>query len=384
MATTRYTYTDSNRVIRAVAANMDMLSPTQAVLLRLLGFGNDNLRMINPTSWSQDKIEWLTDTEHPRSILVNEALDNSETDVTLDTGQGAYVKDYSIIKIGDEVMLVTAHASADVLTVTRGWGGSTAAAHDDDSTIYLLGPAALEGGAFESNYSTTSSVVYNYNQIFRYKLSASRSAMKAPQYGDTQDPLAREMMKLWDDGGTAGQAAKDLMMTFYHGRRNASARSSTVPGTMGGFEQFVTTNAVSGASQQIDKPKIHSMLRSIVDAGGEATHIVGSTYMIEKVAALYEDERRTTRDELLGGSEIQQIISPAHPMPIKLVADYLCPTDRLYFINTSYCGWVPFDEFMYKELPTSNDGVDWGFVGEYTFVARNENKMGYLYGLATA
>lgn len=69
-----------------------------------------------------------------------EALDTTETGIDLANGEGALFEVYQYIRIDDELMLVTAitegeGAAADVLTVTRGVNGSTAAAHDDASTI---------------------------------------------------------------------------------------------------------------------------------------------------------------------------------------------------------------------------------------------------------
>jgi hypothetical protein len=314
-------------------------------------------------------------------------MDTTETAMDVATGTGAYIKDHSLVKVGTEVMYVSAHASADTLTVVRGWGtanqGTSGVASSSGATLTILGPASVEGGAFPDTYTTDTSAVVNYTQTMRYKLSVTGDAMEAEYYGyEGQDPLEYQMRKLWADSGQAGQAAKDLAMTFYHGQ--AVQRASGVGGSMGGLEEYVTTNATSGASQQIDLPKIHSMLRSIVDVGGEVSHIIGSTLQIEKIASLYEDQRRYTQESLLGGSEVQQIMTTAHPMPIKLVPDYLCPNDRVYFVNTDYVGWVPYREFDYKELPTANDAVDWGLVGTYTFVARKENCMGYYHTLATS
>ena len=65
----------------------------------------------------------------PDSTLSNEALDDSETDVTVDSGSHFLVGD--LIRIDNEIMEVTS-ISGDDLTVIRGTHGSTAASHSDN------------------------------------------------------------------------------------------------------------------------------------------------------------------------------------------------------------------------------------------------------------
>ena len=66
------------------------------------------------------------------SLLAETGFDSSETDVSVDDGTDFAVGD--VIRIDDEDMLVTS-ISANVLTVERGYRGSTAVAHDDNAPI---------------------------------------------------------------------------------------------------------------------------------------------------------------------------------------------------------------------------------------------------------
>ena len=64
-----------------------------------------------------------------------EAIDTSETEIDVDDGSDFSVND--VIQIDNEFMLVQSIAS-NTLTVVRGYQGTTAAAHDDDSDIFIL------------------------------------------------------------------------------------------------------------------------------------------------------------------------------------------------------------------------------------------------------
>lgn len=69
---------------------------------------------------------------------LNGAIDDTQTDITVTDGSVFAVDD--VLMIAQEQMLITAIA-VDVLTVTRGYDGTTAAAQADGSTIYVYAPA---------------------------------------------------------------------------------------------------------------------------------------------------------------------------------------------------------------------------------------------------
>lgn len=71
-------------------------------------------------------------------VTLDGAIDDTQTDITVTDGSVFAVDD--ILMIAQEQMLITAIAG-DVLTVTRGYDGTTAAAQADGSTIYVYAPA---------------------------------------------------------------------------------------------------------------------------------------------------------------------------------------------------------------------------------------------------
>jgi hypothetical protein len=71
--------------------------------------------------------------------LLNEALDTSETGVDVDDGS-LFAED-DILLVDAEQMFVVS-ISTNTLTVTRAYNGTTAAAHADNSVVYIYSPAA--------------------------------------------------------------------------------------------------------------------------------------------------------------------------------------------------------------------------------------------------
>ena len=113
-------------------------SPHETPLLDALG---------DPARSARSTIhEWLEDALLPNTDRVNDATyANALTDTTF------VVENANRFRIGDqirlegkaEILLVTAvNTGTNTLTVTRGYGGSTAEALADDLVVHILGNAA--------------------------------------------------------------------------------------------------------------------------------------------------------------------------------------------------------------------------------------------------
>ena len=167
--------TNQKRVISDVIKNID---PRDVPLIWLLGL--DNEKKFQLQNFPSAKIEWLEDTDNPIADQLAEALDNSETGVDVDNATYFHVGD--IIQVDDEQMWVSAIA-APTLTVTRGFGGTTAATHDDDSPVYIRSNARLEGAESTDSYTTTLTNPYNYAQTMHEEIKVSRFEQLVTKYG---------------------------------------------------------------------------------------------------------------------------------------------------------------------------------------------------------
>ena len=94
---------------------------------------------------------YINDTISDSTSLANEAMDNSETDFTVDDEADFTVGD--VILVNSELMYVSVVTSdsSHVLTVTRGYGNSVAVAHDEDSIIYKVGTPANHTASTSKN-----------------------------------------------------------------------------------------------------------------------------------------------------------------------------------------------------------------------------------------
>lgn len=379
MATgTRYSYTDSGVNMRSIADAVYMIDWTEAPLLNILGFGPENVRKFDLVNFPSTKIEWIEDTMSPYTATVNEALDSSETGVDVATDQGAYFRQGDIVAVDSEYMLVTS-VSGDTLTVTRGFGGTTAASHSDQATLTLLTRAMPEGANATTGHTTTTTQPYNYSQIISEAAQATKTALAIKKYGVT-DEMDYQVGKLFANGGQAGKLAQFLQRTFYYGKR--VQRTASAYGTMGGFGVFVTTNVTNLSSASLQRSDIHTKIRQIRDAGGMCTHLITGSWGLEKINGMYEGMIRTTRDETRGGSEITMVKTPHGE--VEVVYDWMCPAGYMYFVNQEKCGWLPVRAFEAGKIAEQGDYFLTDVVGEYTFALANEESHGLIYGFSTS
>lgn len=380
MATgTRTSYTDSNVNMRSIADAVFMIDWTEAPLLNILGFGPENVRKFEMVNFPSTKVEWIEDTMSPYTTTMDESgFDDSETDLTVASGTGSYFRQGDIIAVESEYMLVTA-VSTDTLTIVRGYGGTTAAAHTTGNTVTLLTRAMPEGADATTGHTTTTSQPYNYSQIISEAAKATKTAIAIKKYG-IADEMDYQVGKLFANGGQAGKLAQFLQRTFYYGKR--VQRTASAYGSMGGFGVFVTTNVTNLASASLQRSDIHTKIRQIRDAGGMCSHLVTGSWGLEKINGMYEGMIRTTRDETRGGSEITMVKTPHGE--VEVVYDWMCPAGYMYFLNQEKCGWLPVRPFEAGKIAEQGDYFVTDVVGEYTFGIANEESHGLIYGFSTS
>jgi hypothetical protein len=381
MATgTRTTYTDTGNIRRAIGDAIQMIEWTEAPLLNKLGLDNaSKFRLLN---WPNTKYEWPEDAMSPRTGTLNEALDDSELGVDVQTGEGAYLKAGDILKVESELMYV-ASVATDTATVVRAFGGSTAATHADDTAWDKVTIARLEGAAFTKGHTTTVDIPYNYTQIIEEAIEITRSEKKNPKYGYS-DTMAYHLEKLIG-GGSIGQKFKAgvlpimLVKTFYHGLR--AAGSATASRAMGGFNQFVTTNVTNMASAALTRKAIEDAMQACFDAGGSPDTIVCGSWARRKISSFYEGAIHTERSEERGGSTITTVVTDFGELEV--MWDKWCPANQLYILDPSKMGWITFDAFDVYDHDSGGDSTVKDVVGEFGFVLVNEDAHARLHTFST-
>ena len=174
----------------------------------------------------------LSLTDNSTAILLNEALTDDEVGVDVDANHGFIVDD--VIVVDSEEMLITV-VSTNTLTVVRGYNGTTAAAHDNDSAISvykngtvtgsetLLIPQGVDGsrdaqGFIMNKPRSTSSLNFP---------SRPQSSTEVPDFGDLDFGTGDFSMECWVqygfiDNSTFGAGTSGLNVVLSTGSASSS------------------------------------------------------------------------------------------------------------------------------------------------------------------
>lgn len=385
---TRTTYTDTTPQVRNISDIIRMLDWNTAGLLNKFGLNAESkFRLVNGL---HTKIEWLEDTMSGRSTTLNESgYDDSETDMTVT--DSTIFKEGDILLIDSELQYISAvNTSTHVLTTVRGFGGTTAASHSNGATVQKATIARLEGADYTTGHTTTVTNPFNYTQILSEAIKVTGSEMVNTKYG-ISDTMAYHLAKLIGGGGggisvngrfRAGTLPILLQQTFYHGKR--AAGSATAARAMGGFTQYVTTNVsnpAGGSGAPVTRKDIEDMFEDIFLAGGMPDTLITNSWGVRKISSFYEGSIYTDRSETRGGSRITTIVTDFGE--IEVMFDWLCPTDKMYFVDSTKLGWTTYRPFQVIDRPVTGDYVAKEVLGEFSFILVNEKAHGYLQNIST-
>lgn len=307
----------------------------------------------------------------PRETTLNEAgFDGSETDVTVATGTGTYFQKWDLIKIDDEIMLVTG-ISSDTLTVTRGWGSTTGAAHDDGSVIKILGPAVPEGVDAPDSPVTRGELFYTYPQIFEYTWQNTHRSRVTPNYEIKSDQFKEELKRKMKE------AAEDLDTLLLDGVKNEGDGTGSNPSTMGGLREATTANVhdLNGAPLEL-QDLLEAMQEVAYDVGtGEMGKTLMGNHFVKRVFnSWFQPARRASKSDKslsLVWDEVETDFGV-----VKFVLNYKMPDNEIFLWKPEDAKYHPYKGGDWSNGLYSTQGwYDRGFLrGDFGAIFQSDRK----------
>lgn len=369
------TYSDTTPLKRAITDVISLIDPTDTPLISAAGGLDGAASKFRFVNWPSTVVEWLQDDHAPLSDVMNESATITST-VTTITVTDASIYDLGyIVMVDSEYMWVSSAATAtNIITVTRGVAGSTAATHDSIAAVAIIGQARLEGAestpvAFVDRY-----IGSNVTQIFHQEVKVTRSHGQISQYG-ISDERAYQRDK----------AVPNLMRlvekhTLY--AKGASAGSATTPRIMNGVQGFITTNKVSGAT--LSQAQFESAVRLAYQYGGSGpwAAVVSPTNML-KIKNFYDTTGvasatilRVTRDTREVGMVVERILTPFGN--VDLLLDRWALSTIIPILDLKHLGYMTYYPFSWQELAVGGDYTKDEVVSELTFCLRQEKAHAIL------
>lgn len=305
--------------------------------------------------------------------------------VTLADGAGttltvadAYVyQPNELIRIENEVVRVTAIASATTLTIVRGYAGTTGAAHSS-KTAYTLGSADPENSQAPEGIADSAARLYNYVQTFTrgVELSNDEIAQLSTEGNPLNGQLERRFIEI----------NRQLARALFYGVRYEDTTNKIH--AMGGLTQFVTTNVdnVAGALTLAD---IDAQILAIVEAGGDPKVLVMSPRQKQKLDALDASLVRIEKKTSTGGNpDTQTWQSGVLSHSLDIIVDQSILNDELWILDTDFIrvGHLSnngvMGNFHVEDATTpGQDGKQKVIRGKYTMEVAQQKAHARLYGL---
>jgi hypothetical protein len=350
-------------VKQSVVDEILLLNPHQTPLISLLGFGQ-------PVT--QTTHQWYEDEMYATETAVNDSDGLTSGDTSLVVDDGSIFRAGDVIKIGSELLKVTA-VSTNTLTVTRGYAGTTAASIADNAVVQFMFVEGTEGANARSARFKSRVPKSNYTQIFDDSISISGTAQAVTQYGIT-DLYEYEKQK----------KQLELALQLEKAAINGVAYESGQVRQMKGIRNFISTN-VTNVGGALTADAINDLGQEIYEAGGFKT---GGMYKIlvpaaqkRAITAFDSNKIQIARSENVRGEKVDVFVSDFGEFEI-VMNNNLASTE-LFIIDTNRISLRPLvgRDFFHKYMGEVGDSTTGTVVGEYTLEFQQEKAHGRLTGL---
>jgi hypothetical protein len=272
-------------------------------------------------------------------------------------------------------MIITASAASS-WTVVRGQCGTSAAAHDNASTIYLIGHTSYDNTDITTDKQKTATIITNYVQPILLPLEQTLIAQAvASVKGASIFEKAKRLL--------LAEAMRSLELSVINGTVQSGAASGTVMGTMNGLLALITTNTTAASSAEITESYIIASQQQMWTYGGVSNLGLTGAFNKKVMGGWTQDRVRFTQSERRLGGIVGEYESDFGVIEL-LLDRYVLPGDFI-LINTDAVRLRPLIPFTYFEVARTGT-ADKGFIyGVYSVELNGQKKNGAkITGLATS
>lgn len=244
----------STRRVRDVDAQVAYLDPSETPFTLLISKSGTKA-VVN------SKFEWIEKDLPEKWIHLNEALDTTETVITVDTPGGDYASVGDLILVAEtgEVVRVATVDSATQLTVVRAVNGDkiNGSSAADDGDLLIIGNAYAEGTTSPDEKSHVETMPYNFTQISKKPFGVTGTEDASENY------TGKDRVRLRKEKGI--EHALDLERTALFGKRNIDTASTNNPRRYtGGFFDFCDTESnVKDAGGTLTEAELEDWLEDV-------------------------------------------------------------------------------------------------------------------------
>jgi len=338
---------------------------------------------------------WWEKGMQTRRVALNanlaDATAGTNSTLTVVSGaKGFKVGDLLKSEQNSEIVRVSQDPTSDTeLVVTRGFAGSTTEAITYNGAgvnpnFICIGSAFEEGSLAPTGVSHDPTKVYNYTQIFRSTLEATRTAAKTRlRTGDAIKEAKRECME---------DMMNDVERALWQGKRSESTLNGKPVRTMDGVLSKITTNVVTNTDGTFNMTELEGWLETAFLYGSsEKMGFCGNRVL----TAIQQVVRKNTSYQIHNGvkeygMQVTRLVTPygelvlkSHPLFNQQTGGttggsaYYGLNSSLVILDMANLSFVTFqdDDIKYQKDLQSNglDGEKSGYIGEISMETHHES-----------
>lgn len=346
--------------------------------------------LMKSKSTNDPEYNWWDKQLQTRRLLVSSAIAAGDTTIPI-TAAGSTSGGAKSVKEGDmlwaegtgEIMRVIATPAADTsITVSRGWGGTTATLINPSTTtinpyLVVIGSAYEEGSLAPAGVNFDPTKRYNYTQIFRNTLEMTRTAQKTNlRTGDQVKEAKRETLELH---------GMDMERAFWFGKRSETFVNGKVARTCDGVINVidsgniktVTTDYPSGLTMTGLEEYMYNIFKF---GSSEKVAVCGNRALL----TIQQVIRKNTQWQIVTGEKefgmrVMRLISPfgeivmkTHPLFNQMTGSGTATTS--YYGLESWFFVLDMENFIYRYL----EGSDTQYQQKLESNGMDGMKSGYL------
>lgn len=338
-----------------------LISPFDVPLLGTNGA--DGRTTLSSGTCYEKLVQWLDETLlTPRSTLQNSPV-TADTYVQVASGAQLQFMTSDVIMVDAEYMRVTGYGTtADTLTVTRAYAGTTAASHSSGADVVGVGQANPEGADPQNPRAHDRTNRQNYTQIFGpYAVQVSGTENAIQKYGLSGTEFDHQVANRLKEG-LVGLEQAVIYGTLFEDTTNKWR-------TMGGMTYYITTNVDETTTQFAESPLL-TQLQASYDAGGAVDRLIVPSKQKRVISGINSTNIRYTQDTNVRGEVVDYYDSDFGRVSVVLER-WLRSSDVIGF-SRDQAEVDTLRPFQFEMLAKTGDSIKGQIVGEKTLKFRRQ------------
>ena len=322
--------------------------------------------------------KWPEDRLNPNTATGG-ALTDVATSLSVGTGEGRRFRPGTLIKDNTankkEVMNVT-DVSTDTLTVVRGWGSTSAEAHDANWPIMIISHNKDEGWKpSEEDWSQERTGVYNFLTTMGYGIAITRKRQAVEHAAIPSEFAHQAAYRLKEFMRQLDSTVLNSVRSEYE---SGAAQNAAGYASMGGLIEFTSQSGgnINSTSEGITPSVVNAMAKQIWDdggmvAGGRLALIVDGVQK-RKISAFDQSYRRLDFESRAAGYVVERFLSDLG-FEIEIIVDPWQPSDTVILgdLNRLRVGPLQTDTVSLEDLAKTGRMIEAMISGSYTMECRN-------------